>query len=447
MGKSQSKGGFAICASTKSKKEKNQVSTINPHADNYNKPGENNIHRGAQIINTLIKNFDDKNGLSPRDSMKTGISGKTKATNTKTNSESSSNIIDSSLQRQSNKSTPYVTSSLRGSNKSLSLFNQNKKIDLSNYEKLKVIGKGSFGKVILVKSKTDNQLYAMKCLKKLYILKTKNLENLKCEKKLFSTINFPYIVDLKHTFQDTESVYFIFDYYNGGELFFHLQRLGRFTEEMTRFYAAEIFVTLDYLHKKGIVYRDLKPENIVLDDEGHIKLIDFGLAKGGVDKKNLCSSFCGTNEYMPPEVICGNKYSFNFDWWGYGIIIYEMLYGVPPFLDRSGDKNNLYGKILAKEPDYDSNRNLSPEAINLIKSLLNKDKNQRITPHDIHKHPFFKGLNFDFVRSKKVTPPFKPRVKDRLDLTNFDVCFLKENIESPTKKLKSELDQNKFIDF
>jgi serine/threonine protein kinase len=180
----------------------------------------------------------------------------------------------------------------------------------------------------------DNQLLALKCIKKSQILRNKNIENIKNEKNILQNLDHPFIIKLHYTFQNKDKIFMAFDYYNGGELFFHLQKHRRFSENLTRFYASEIYLALRYLHKENIIYRDLKPENIILDRTGHLKLIDFGLAKGNISPTNPTSTICGTNEYirnclliLAPEVICGKKYNFNFDWWGFGNILYEMLFG------------------------------------------------------------------------------------------------------------------------
>jgi protein-serine/threonine kinase len=323
---------------------------------------------------------------------------------------------------------------------------ENKKIvkDLSCFDIQKVIGRGTFGKVVLVRNKMDNKLLALKCIKKAQILKNKNIENIKNEKKILENLSHPFIIKLHYTFQNKDKIFMAFDYYNGGELFFHLQKHRRFSENLTRFYAAEIYLALRYLHKEKIVYRDLKPENIILEKNGHIKLIDFGLAKGNITAGNLTSTICGTNEYIPPEVICGKKYGFNFDWWGFGNILYEMLFGYPAFSDQN--KTNLFKKIVYSEPTF-KGANLSSDALDLIKCLLKKDPKERIKPEDIPSHPWFKGINFEEILSLKTIPPFKPKIKNEEDLSNIDPTFLNECVNSPVKSFNQIFDQDYFSDF
>jgi serine/threonine protein kinase len=228
------------------------------------------------------------------------------------------NLNDDIVQRSTEKKSTYVNYKKK---------EKDNECDINKFELSKVIGRGTFGKVILARYKEDNALYALKILKKEHILKTKNLTNIKNEKRLLEKIDCSFIIKLRFTFQNREKIFMVLDYYNGGELFFHLQNNKGFTEDLVRFYAAEIFCALSYLHENKTIYRDLKPENIILDGEGHIKIIDFGLAKDKIDDKNLTSTVCGTNEYIPPEVIKGEPYYYNFDWWGFGILLYEMLYG------------------------------------------------------------------------------------------------------------------------
>jgi len=219
----------------------------------------------------------------------------------------------------------------------------------------------------------------------------------------------------------------------------------RFSENLARFYAAEIYLALSHLHKEKFIYRDLKPENVVLDKNGHVKLIDFGLAKGNISSSNLTGTVCGTNEYIPPEVICGKRYGFNFDWWGFGNILYEMLFGFPPFSDRN--KSDLFKKIVYQEPSF-RGINISDDAQDLLKRLLKKDPKERIKPHEIPSHPWFKNLNFEDIMNLRVDPPFKPKVKNDEDLSNIDPEFLNENINSPLKSFNPNMiDQSYFSDF
>jgi serine/threonine protein kinase len=317
--------------------------------------------------------------------------------------------------------------------------------DMSCFDAIKVIGRGTFGKVVLVKNKMDDQLLALKCIKKHQIVKNKNIENIKNEKRILEKIDHPFIIKLRFTFQNRDKLFLAFDYYNGGELFFHLQKHKRFSENLSRFYAAEIFTALTYLHKQKYIYRDLKPENVILEKTGHIKLIDFGLAKGDISNTNLTGTICGTNEYIPPEVICGKKYGFNFDWWGFGNILYEMLFGYPAFNDQN--KSTLFKKIVYSEPTY-KGANLSAEALDLLKKLLKKDPKERIKPNEIPNHPWFKDINFEDIKNMRVIPPFKPKLRGDEDLSNIDPSFLNEAINSPVKSFNPQMvDQNYFSDF
>ena len=197
-------------------------------------------------------------------------------------------------------------------------------VNLDDFIIVKVIGRGSFGKVYLVRKKDDNKYFAMKTLKKDQIIRKNQKENTKgkvhkvthiAERMILEKISHPFIVKLHYAFQTPEKLYFVIDFLNGGELFYHLRREGRFTEERTRFYSAEIILALECLHKNGIIYRDLKPENVLLDSEGHVKLTDFGLSKIGVSGENMSYTFCGTPEYLAPEVVRGSGHNKCVDYW------------------------------------------------------------------------------------------------------------------------------------
>jgi len=202
------------------------------------------------------------------------------------------------------------------------------KVTLDAFHLIRVIGKGSFGKVILVRRKVDNTLYAMKVLQKLNIMKRNQVEHTKTERSVLGRIDHPFIVGMKFAFQSHDKLYFVLDYCAGGELFFHLGKEGKFSEERSRLYAAEIALGLQYLHGFDVIYRDLKPENVLLTHDGHIRLTDFGLSKEGISHNiHGTNSFCGTPEYLAPEILNRSGHGRGVDWWSLGALLYEMLCG------------------------------------------------------------------------------------------------------------------------
>jgi serine/threonine protein kinase len=201
-------------------------------------------------------------------------------------------------------------------------------ITINDFEFLKVIGKGYFGKVSQVRYKEDQNIFALKTLKKNKLKEAKQIQHTKTERRILEFVNHPFIVSLKFAFQSETKLYLIMDYYNGGELFYHLRKNKRFTENESRFYLGQIILAIEFLHKNKIIYRDIKPENIILDNKGYIKLTDFGLAKEDINDEIGTQTFCGTPEYLAPEIIRGDKYGKSVDIWCMGILLYEMLYGL-----------------------------------------------------------------------------------------------------------------------
>jgi len=300
----------------------------------------------------------------------------------------------------------------------------------SDFEFLKVIGKGSFGKVLLAKHKFEGKLYAVKVLQKKTVLKRNEAHHIMSERNvLLKNLNHPFLVRLHYSFQTCNKLYFVLDYVNGGELFFHLQKEKHFTENRAMFYIAELASAIGYLHSQGIVYRDLKPENILIDYDGHIVLTDFGLCKEGIRGNDTTSTFCGTPEYLAPEVLKRQAYDRSVDWWCLGGVLYEMLIGLPPFYSR--DVSKMYDNILNKELTIE--QAISSSAKDILNSLLQKDKNQRLGSgekdfEDIKSHEFFKPINWDDLIAKRITPPYRPNLKGRMDLKNIDPEFTKEPI-------------------
>jgi hypothetical protein len=221
-------------------------------------------------------------------------------------------------------------------------------INLEAFKIIKVIGKGSFGKVYLVRDKASGILYAMKVLKKDYIIRKNQVEHTKTERSVLGYARHPFIVGLNMAFQTADKLFFVLDYCAGGELFFHLGKVGRFPEERARYYAAQIVLALEYVHKLGVIYRDLKPENVLLDQIGNVRLTDFGLSKEGVsDHATGANSFCGTPEYIAPEVLLRQGHGRAVDWWSLGALLYEMISGLPPFYSRN--RETMFEKIMKAE--------------------------------------------------------------------------------------------------
>ncbi|KAK5598777.1 Serine/threonine-protein kinase Sgk1 [Crenichthys baileyi] len=301
----------------------------------------------------------------------------------------------------------------------------------SDFHFLKVIGKGSFGKVLLARHRSDDQFYAVKVLQKKAILKKKEEKHIMSERNvLLKNVKHPFLVGLHYSFQTADKLYFVLDYINGGELFYHLQRERCFLEPRARFYAAEIGSALGYLHSLNIVYRDLKPENILLDSQGHIILTDFGLCKENIEPNGTTSTFCGTPEYLAPEVLHKQPYDRTVDWWCLGAVLYEMLYGLPPFYSRNTAEmyDNILNKPLQLKP------NISNAARHLLEGLLQKDRTKRLGCTEdfieIKNHIFFSPINWDELNAKKITPPFNPNVTGPNDLRHFDPEFTDEPVPS-----------------
>ncbi|XP_036974624.1 RAC-beta serine/threonine-protein kinase-like isoform X2 [Acanthopagrus latus] len=259
------------------------------------------------------------------------------------------------------------------------------------------------------------------------------------ESRVLQNTRHPFLTTLKYAFQTHDRLCFVMEYANGGELFFHLSRERVFTEDRARFYGAEIVSALEYLHSRDVVYRDLKLENLMLDKDGHIKITDFGLCKEGITPDATMKTFCGTPEYLAPEVLEDNDYGRAVDWWGLGVVMYEMMCGRLPFYNQ--DHERLFELILMEEIRFP--RNLSPEAKSLLAGLLKKDPKQRLGggPDDakeVMSHKFFITINWQDVVQKKLTPLFRPQVTSETDTRYFDEEFTAQTITlTPPDKYNS----------
>ena len=276
------------------------------------------------------------------------------------------------------------------------------------------LGQGAFGKVFMVVQKDTGQIFAMKIMKISKILARSHELYINSECEILKSIIHPFIVRMHHAFQTSRKLYLIFDFASGGQLFLHLTREGLLDESTVKIYAAEIVLAVSFLHERGIIHRDLKPENILLHGSGHICISDFGLAKQNIGNSSCeTNSFCGTIEYMAPEIISSAGHGKAADWWSVGVLLFEMMTGRPPYTGHS--RMRIQERILKerlKVPSY-----LSSEAASLIKLLLTKDAKNRLGsgprgPQNVKDHKFFSGVNWDKVLNLEVTPSFQPKAEN-----------------------------------
>ncbi|XP_024901831.1 protein kinase C iota type isoform X3 [Pteropus alecto] len=334
-------------------------------------------------------------------------------------------------------------------------------LGLQDFDLLRVIGRGSYAKVLLVRLKKTDRIYAMKVVKKELVNDDEDIDWVQTEKHVFEQAsNHPFLVGLHSCFQTESRLFFVIEYVNGGDLMFHMQRQRKLPEEHARFYSAEISLALNYLHERGIIYRDLKLDNVLLDSEGHIKLTDYGMCKEGLRPGDTTSTFCGTPNYIAPEILRGEDYGFSVDWWALGVLMFEMMAGRSPF-DIVGSSDNpdqntedyLFQVILEKQIRIP--RSLSVKAASVLKSFLNKDPKERLGCHpqtgfaDIQGHPFFRNVDWDMMEQKQVVPPFKPNISGEFGLDNFDSQFTNEPVQltPDDDDIVKKIDQSEFEGF
>ncbi|EEF33691.1 serine/threonine-protein kinase AtPK2/AtPK19 [Ricinus communis] len=319
-------------------------------------------------------------------------------------------------------------------------------VGIEDFEVLKVVGQGAFGKVYQVKKKGTSEIYAMKVMRKDKIVEKNHVEYMKAERDILTKVDHPFIVQLKYSFQTKYRLYLILDFINGGHLFFQLYHQGLFREDLARIYAAEIVSAVCHLHANGIMHRDLKPENILLDADGHVMLTDFGLAKQ-FDENTRSNSMCGTVEYMAPEIVLGRGHDKAADWWSVGVLLYEMLTGKPPFI--GGNREKIQQKIVKdkmKLPAF-----LSSEAHSLLKGLLQKDVSKRLGNgptggEEIKRHKWLKPINWKKLDAREIQPSFRPQVAGKHCIANFEKRWTDMPLsDSPAASPKSNV--NPFVNF
>lgn len=292
-------------------------------------------------------------------------------------------------------------------------------IQLDKFRYERTLGTGTFGRVYLVQHRPSSRYFAMKILKKTEVVRLKQVEHINNERSILNSVNNPFIVKLYRSFQDDRNLYMLLDYAPGGELFSHLRRAGKFSNDTTRFFASEIVHALEYLHSLDIVYRDLKPENLLLDLQGHVKITDFGFAKRVEDRT---WTLCGTPEYLAPEIIQSKGHGKAVDWWALGILIFEMLAGYPPFFDDN--PFGIYEKILGGKIQFPSHFDVN--AKDLVRKLLTADRTRRLGnlkggAADVKTHKWFKGVDWDRIHEKRDVAPIIPAIAHEGDASNFEL--------------------------
>uniref|UniRef100_A0A7N6BZP4 protein kinase C n=1 Tax=Anabas testudineus TaxID=64144 RepID=A0A7N6BZP4_ANATE len=326
-------------------------------------------------------------------------------------------------------------------------------LKMEDFNCMSVLGRGHFGKVLLAEHKKSGKLYAIKALKKGDIVTRDEVDSLMCEKRIFEVINtsrHPFLVNLYGCFQTADHVCFVMAYSPGGDLMTHIHT-SIFNEKQARFYSSCVLLGLEFLHQNKIVYRDLKLDNLLMDADGFVRIADFGLCKEGMGHGDRTSTFCGTPEFLAPEVLTDSNYTRSVDWWGLGVLIFEMLVGESPF--PGDDEEEVFDSIVNDEVCYP--RFLSPESLSLIQQLLQKNPETRLGAGredalEIKRQKFFQGMDWDALLAKKMKPPFLPVIRAPQDVSNFDEEFtrLKPVLTLPrTPCILTAEQQDIFADF
>ncbi|KAJ8678680.1 hypothetical protein QAD02_014467 [Eretmocerus hayati] len=312
----------------------------------------------------------------------------------------------------------------------------NGKVKFSDFERHRTLGTGAFGRVVLVKHRSDSTYYAMKILDKAKLVKMKQVEHTHNEKRILQSMRFPFVVYMEYCYKDNSYIYMILPFINGGEMFTHLRKLGKFDENLSRFYGAQVTLALEYLHKCNLVYRDLKPENILIDHTGYIRITDFGFSKM---VENRTWTLCGTPEYLAPEIILSKGYGKCVDWWSFGVLLYEMSAGYSPFF--SPEPMKIYEKITSGR--YRCPNFFSTELQDLLKNVLQTDLTRRFGnlkggPSDIKKHKWFMKTDWLKIYNRSIVPSFVPACAGPGDHSNFDKYDEEELVVSELEEYPKE---------
>ncbi|MFH4974398.1 hypothetical protein AB6A40_001107 [Gnathostoma spinigerum] len=337
-------------------------------------------------------------------------------------------------------------------------------VSLDDFNLLTVIGRGSYAKVIQAEYKKTNTIYAIKIIKKQMFNDDEDIDWVQTEKSVFETAsNYPFLVGLHSCFQTDSRLFFVIEFVPGGDLMFHMQRQRKLPEDHARFYSAEVILALHFLHSRGIIYRDLKLDNVLIDADGHIKLTDYGMCKENIGPGDVTSTFCGTPNYIAPEILRGEDYGFSVDWWALGVLMYEMMAGRSPFdlvgMAGDADQNSedyLFQIILEKQIRIP--RSLSVKAATILKGFLNKEPSKRLgckedideALEDMKMHTFFRNsIDWELLENRQVPPPYNPSVENDRDLQHFDTTFTEEapTLTPDEPHVIERIDQSEFEGF
>lgn len=288
----------------------------------------------------------------------------------------------------------------------------------ADLERIKTLGTGAFGRVVLLKHMRTQKYYAMKILEKERVIKMKQVEHTLYEKRILEAIRFPFTVSMEFSFKDNNYIYFVMPFIAGGEMFTHLRRMGKFDEPLAKFYSCQVILALEYLHFCNLVYRDLKPENILIDKNGYLKITDFGFCKL---LQGRTWTLCGTPEYLAPELILSKGYGYSVDWWSFGVLLYEMNAGYPPFY--ANDPMKTYEKIVNSK--YRCPSSFNADLRDLVRNTLQVDITKRFGVMkngvlDFKNHRWFKGIEWETILNCRAAPPFVPKYRKPSDTSNFE---------------------------
>ena len=299
-------------------------------------------------------------------------------------------------------------------------------VSLSDFHQIGLLGRGAYGRITLCKYKDSDKLYALKSLSKQFLQENDLIERTKRERDTLMTINHPFLVGAEYSFQTDTHIFMALQYVPGGDMFSLLARGELIEENQSRNYIAMLILAIGDLHANGIIHRDLKPENIMIDADGYLKITDFGLVHYDKNDQSTGTTFCGSPEYMAPEIVTQKPYGRQVDWWALGVIGFRMLFGSSPFW--SPNDTIIYNNILNRDPDFPFNSDVSADGEDFICRLLNKDPQQRLGCgqsdfKELQEHPWFEGFAWDDLLNKKLKMQYIPDIKSQTDISNFDFAY------------------------